>query len=108
MCSTRNLSGKFSEGGKLVAKSSADGHTLAASGATTRENGGAALGLHASPEAMRLNAAATVRLKCALRHKTALLLAIAEICAFTARFEYILSLVSHQASVLFDRLFGGH
>jgi hypothetical protein len=73
MCSTRNQSGKISEGGKLVAVSSTDGHTLAACGTTTRKNGGAALGLHASPEAVRLYAAATVRLKCALRHKTALL-----------------------------------
>ena len=57
----------------LVAESGTDGNALAAHGAAAAENGGAALGLHASTEAVSLDALAAIRLKCALRHWNALL-----------------------------------
>jgi len=59
--------------GKLVAEASADGHAFAALCATAAEHGGAALGLHAGPKAVSLNALAAVGLKCALGHGNALL-----------------------------------
>jgi hypothetical protein len=56
---------------QLVAKSSAHGNALAALRAAAAEHGGSALGLHASPKAMGLNALAAVGLKCALGHGNA-------------------------------------
>ena len=58
---------------QLVAVACAHRHALAALGATARQDGGSALGLHAAAEAMGLRAAAAIRLKCALRHGSALL-----------------------------------
>jgi hypothetical protein len=62
-------------GGKreLVAEAGADGHALAADGATAAENGCAGLGLHARAEAVGFHALAAVGLKCALGHENALL-----------------------------------
>jgi hypothetical protein len=57
----------------LVAEAGADGHALAADGATAAQDGGAALGLHARAEPVRLHAFAAIGLKCALGHKNALL-----------------------------------
>jgi hypothetical protein len=57
----------------LVAEAGADGHALAADGATAAEHGCAGLGLHASAEAMGFHAFAAIRLKCALGHENALL-----------------------------------
>jgi hypothetical protein len=61
------------EGRKLVAVSCADGNAVTALGAAARQNSGSALGLHAAAKTMGLRAAATIRLKCALRHGSALL-----------------------------------
>ncbi len=58
----------------LVAISGAYRDALAPLGATARENGLAALGLHTSAESVHLGTTATVRLECALGHaRTALL-----------------------------------
>jgi hypothetical protein len=73
---------------KLVAESGADGDTLAARGAAAAENGGAALGLHARPEAVSLYAAVAVGLKRALGHGIAPA-STSEIVAVTASFKYI-------------------
>ena len=51
----------------------ADRDTLAANGATAAQNGSAAFGLHPRAEAMGLDAAMAIRLKCALGHENALL-----------------------------------
>jgi len=59
---------------RLVAESGADGDTFAALGAAAAEDGGAALGLHAGPEAVGGDALAAIWLKCALGHGNALLL----------------------------------
>jgi hypothetical protein len=62
-----------SEFAKLVAEAGADGDALAALGTAAAEDGGSALGLHASSEAMGLHAAMAIGLKCALGHRNALL-----------------------------------
>ncbi len=58
---------------KLVAVTGADRDALAALGAAARQYGLPSFALHAGPEAMRLGAVAAIRLKCALRHRSALL-----------------------------------
>jgi hypothetical protein len=65
---------KQNGGEGLVAVSRADGNTLAADGTTTAQYSGAGFCLHTRAKAVRLGAMATVGLKCALRHKSALLL----------------------------------
>jgi hypothetical protein len=57
----------------LVAEAGTHSHTFATDGATTAQNGCAALGLHARAESMRLYAFAAIGLKCALGHRNALL-----------------------------------
>ena len=74
--------------GMLVAETSADGNPLAAGRAATAEHGGSALGLHAGPKAVGLDALAAVGLKCALGHGNALLESLVEICALTASPKY--------------------
>src|SRR5580698_6974420 len=74
--------------GVLVAETGADGNPLAAGRAATAEHGGSALGLHAGPKAVGLDALAAVGLKCALGHGNALLLLLVEIYAWTASLEY--------------------
>src|SRR5215471_2760465 len=59
--------------GGLVAVSCAHRNTLAALGAAARQNCSSALGLHAAAKTVGLRAAAAIRLKCALRHGSALL-----------------------------------
>ena len=59
---------------RLVAETRADCNALAADGATAAQHGGAGLGLHPRAKSVSLHAMASVRLKCALRHKSALLL----------------------------------
>jgi hypothetical protein len=54
----------------LVAVAGRYRHPMTAFGATAREYGSSALGLHARAEAMGLRAVAAVRLKCALGHRT--------------------------------------
>ena len=58
----------------LVAITSADGNPLASLCATPRQHRSTAFGLHAGAEAVRLGTVAAVRLKCALRHGTLLLI----------------------------------
>ena len=70
---------------ELVAETCADGDTDTASCAAAGKNGGAALGLHASPESVHLYTTATVGLKCALRHRTALLNPV-EYCCLGGKF----------------------
>lgn len=53
---------------RLVAEASGDCDLVAALGTATAEDGLTGLGLHAGEEAVRLGAAAAVRLKSALRH----------------------------------------
>jgi len=57
----------------LVAESRADGDALAAGRAAAAQHGCAALGLHTRTKAVSLDAAAAIRLKCALGHESALL-----------------------------------
>ena len=57
----------------LVAITGADGDALAALGAAARKDGCSALRFHTGAEAVNLRTAAAIRLKCALRHETALL-----------------------------------
>ena len=58
---------------ELVAITRADRNAMAALGPTPGQYGGTALGLHTDPEAVGLGPVTAVGLKCALRHKTALL-----------------------------------
>jgi hypothetical protein len=75
----------------LVAEASADGDALAALSTAAAEHGGSALGLHAGPKAVGLDALAAVRLKRALRHGNALLnpnfrvIAERELCSETLK-----------------------
>jgi hypothetical protein len=64
----------------LVAKTGADGDTLAPSRAAAAKHCGTALGLHARAEAMLLYAGSAVRLKCALGHRNALLILKENLC----------------------------
>jgi len=91
---------------KLVAESGADGDTLAARGAAAAENGGAALGLHARPEAVSLYAAVAVGLKRALGHGIAPA-STSEIVAVTASFKYIAGVQLNPASTPLQRGFDG-
>jgi hypothetical protein len=60
-------------GVRLVAVSGADADALASGRTAAAEHGGTALGLHPRTEAVLLDAAAAVGLKCALGHVNALL-----------------------------------
>jgi hypothetical protein len=64
---------RLNGGRGLVAEASAHGHTLAADGAATAEDGCAALGLHTRAEPVRFHTVAAIGLKCALGHGNALL-----------------------------------
>jgi hypothetical protein len=57
----------------LVAEAGAHRNSLAANGAAAAQHGCAALGLHTRTETMRLDAFPAIGLKCALRHRNALL-----------------------------------
>jgi hypothetical protein len=69
----RKIAGSQIEAVKLVAVTGAYGNALAALGPAARQHGRSALGLHAGAKAVNLRATAAIRLKCALRHGTALL-----------------------------------
>jgi hypothetical protein len=58
---------------ELVAETGADGDLVTALGATTAEDGGTGLGLHAGQETVGLRAVAAVGLESTLRHGTKLL-----------------------------------
>ena len=64
---------KAKKAGGLVAISCAHRDALAALGAAARQNCSSAFSLHAAAKPMGLRAAAAIRLKCALRHGSALL-----------------------------------
>src|SRR5260370_4912525 len=86
--------------GKVVAEAGADGNTAATLRAAAAEHGGSALGLHAGPKAVGLDALAAVGLKCALGHGSALLNPFVEICALTASFKYTADSLWNPVSVL--------
>jgi hypothetical protein len=60
----------------LVAEASTNGDALTADGTAAAEYGSACFGLHARPESVNFYTAVAVRLKCALGHGNALLLAL--------------------------------
>ncbi len=68
--------------------SGADGDTLAAGGAAATEHGGAGIGLHARPEAVRFRAVAAIGLKCSFGHGYPLLF-LKENLLFSCNLEYI-------------------
>jgi len=57
------------KGNQLFPETGLHGYTLAALGATARDNRLPALGFHTRPKAMGLRAVAPVRLECTLRHE---------------------------------------
>src|ERR1700689_4959431 len=61
-------------GRESVAMRGTDGDALASGGAPAAEHGGAGIGLHARPEAVRFRAMAAVGLKCTFGHRELLLL----------------------------------
>ena len=69
----KHFDAEIDQEGKLVAVAGADRDAMTALGATAGQYGRSALGLHASAKAVYFRAMATIRLKCALRHGTALL-----------------------------------
>jgi hypothetical protein len=54
--------------GESVAMPGAHGDALASGGAAAAEHGGAGIGLHARPEAVRFRAVAAIGLKCSFGH----------------------------------------
>jgi len=70
---SRTFRPKQNGGKRLVAESRADGNALAADRTAAAQHGSAALGFHTRTKAVSLDAAAAIRLKCALGHKSALL-----------------------------------
>jgi hypothetical protein len=65
-----------------------DGDALASGGAPAAEHGGAGIGLHARPEAVRFRAVAAVGLKCSFGHRDPLLFP-KENLQFSCNIEYI-------------------
>jgi hypothetical protein len=65
-----------------------DGDALASGGAPAAEHGGAGIGLHARPEAVRFRAVAAVGLKCSFGHNDPLLFP-KENLRFSSNIEYI-------------------
>lgn len=64
----------------LIAIAGADSNALAALGAAARKHGSSCLGFHPREESMGLRPVTAVRLKCALRHDTALLILLKNFC----------------------------
>ena len=75
-------------GRKSVAMRGTDGDALASGGAPAAEHGGAGIGLHARPEAVRFRAVAAVGLKCSFGHSDPLLFP-KENLQFSCTIEYI-------------------
>ena len=90
--------------GESVAMAGADGDALAPGGAAAAEHGGAGIGLHARPEAVRFRTVAAIGLKCSFGHGYPLLF-LKENLQFSCIFEYIAGGILNP---VFESSWGAH